>query len=516
VSLLPQHREGPVGRQLGGLLLSLVRHDNGMLSLRAAQWHRTLSRVGVEVPFWAVHDIGMLALLAPADVLIEPRAALGSMGLTQPQLAALTTLTNTLREIGECEVMEKARQWRLEDPLLAVILLKVLAPLFERFATPTERREPTALPLDAEVYAALEPELPALWRSADRSVDLAFLEYLARSSLRLVTSFEQIDLDTLRLVGMFGAGSGANGTENMLDLLGVFESPEANDVVNFSLDLLPSVLETKRAAGSQSFSVDGYSGVQRRGTIDSLVLSELAFDPDLFVRRFVENEVFYYAREKENDQERRLHYILVDASASMRGQRATFARGLALTLIKKLTLRGEDVYFRFFDSRLYDVQRTRPGRTDDHGGISVPYLLRFKGEHGRNYAKVFGLMANELSRLERRERRTPMVYLLTHAECHVPLETIENMRRVAKLYGVFMLPSTGKLELDYLHRLHTVQVVDEQALRLKDQRAKRALDIVEDAARESLVPGAPGGPHGSGGGPSTTSLMTSPRAGGRR
>ncbi len=516
MSLLPQHREGPVGRQLGGLLLSLVRHDNAMLSLRAAQWHRTLSRVGVEVPFWAVHDIGMLALLAPADVLIEPRAALGSMGLTQPQLAALTTLTNTLREIGECEVMEKARQWRLEDPLLAVILLKVLAPLFERFATPTERREPTALPLDAEVYAALEPELPALWRSADRSVDLAFLEYLARSSLRLVTSFEQIDLDTLRLVGMFGAGSGANGTENMLDLLGVFESPEANDVVNFSLDLLPSVLETKRAAGSQSFSVDGYSGVQRRGTIDSLVLSELAFDPDLFVRRFVENEVFYYAREKENDQERRLHYILVDASASMRGQRATFARGLALTLIKKLSLRGEDVYFRFFDSRLYDVQRTRPGRTDDHGGISVPYLLRFKGEHGRNYAKVFGLLANELSRLERRERRTPMVYLLTHAECHVPLETIENMRRVAKLYGVFMLPSTGKLELDYLHRLHTVQVVDEQALRLKDQRAKRALDIVEDAARESLVPGAPSSPHGGSGGSSTTSLMTSPRAGGRR
>lgn len=496
MSLPAQHREGPVGRQLGGLLLSLVRHDNAMLSLRAAQWHRTLTRVGVEVPFWAVHDIGMMALLAPADVLIEPRAALGAQGLNQAQLAALTTLGRTLREIGESEVLEKARQWRLEDPLISVLLLKVLAPLHERFTQPGDRREHASLPLDPEVYAALEPELPALYRGADRSADLSFLEYLARANLRLVTSFEQVDLDTLRLVGMFGAGSAA-GADQMLDLLGVFESPEANDVVNFSLDLLPSVLETKRASGSQSFSVDGYSGVQRRGTIDSLVLSELAFDPDLFVRRFVENEVFYYAREKEHDQERRLHYILVDASASMRGQRATFARGLALTLIKKFTLRGEDVYFRFFDSRLYDVQRTRPGRTDDHGGISVPYLLRFKGEHGRNYAKVFGLMANELSRLERREGRTPMVYLLTHAECHVPLDTIETLRRVAKLYGIFMLPSTGKLELDYLHRLHTVQVVDEQALRLKDARAKRALDIVEDAARESLVPPAPGGASGT-------------------
>ena len=42
MSLPPQHREGPVGRQLGGLLLSLVRHDNAMLSMRAAQWHKVI------------------------------------------------------------------------------------------------------------------------------------------------------------------------------------------------------------------------------------------------------------------------------------------------------------------------------------------------------------------------------------------------------------------------------------------------------------------------------------------
>ena len=46
-----------------------------------------------------------------------------------------------------------------------------------------------------------------------------------------------------------------------------------------------------------------------------------------------------------------------------------------------------------------------------------------------------------------------------------------------------MLPSQGELELDYVHRLHTVQVVDESALAQRDERARRALDIVEDAAR---------------------------------
>src|SRR5690606_22608204 len=104
----------------------------------------------------------------------------------------------------------------------------------------------------------------------------------------------------------------------MLDLLNVFSNPEANDVVNFSLDLLPSVLETKRGSGQQTYSVDGYAGLSRRGTLDSLMLSELVFDDDLFERRFVENEVFYYSREKQHEEDRRLHYIVVDATAPMR------------------------------------------------------------------------------------------------------------------------------------------------------------------------------------------------------
>jgi hypothetical protein len=316
------------------------------------------------------------------------------------------------------------------------------------------------------------------------------LDHLVSERLRLVIAVEQVDLDTLRLVGMFGAAAGAANALGMLDLLNVFQSPEANDVVNFSLDLLPSVLETKKASGQQIFSVDGYSGVERRGTIDSLVLSELAYDPDLFDKRFVEKEVFFYAHEKQHEEERRLHYICVDASASMRGQRSVFARGLALTLVKKLMLRGEDVYLRFFDSRLYELMHARPGRTE-HGGISVPYVLSFKGERGRNYAKVFGLLANDIDRLSRRERRTPILYIITHAECHIPLDTVERLRNQARLYGVFMLPSRGQLDLDYLHRLHTVQVVDEAALSQKDERTRVALGIVEDAAKREEEGAAP-------------------------
>ena len=156
---------------------------------------------------------------------------------------------------------------------------------------------------------------------------------------------------------------------------------------------------------------------------------------------------------------------------------------MALTLAKKLLLRGDDVFLRFFDSRLYEVQQARArrrGKTE----LDVPYVLSFKGEHGRNYAKVFAMLAAELGRTRRREKKSIVLYLLTHAECHVPIETIERLREEATLYGVFMLPSSGELDLEYLPRLHTVQIVSESALGQRDARAARALDIVDDAAKE--------------------------------
>lgn len=485
----PQMARSAAGRSIGGLALSVVQLDNPMSVMRAAHWRNALAKVGLAVPFWAVHDIGALCTQDGGAAPIELRHT--AKGLPPESKAALEAWLDTVREIAEAEVMEKSRGWRLTDDLISVLLLKILGPIFERHLGPGRRPTAGPLPLDPEIYRDTDAQLANLFGAHDRSADLQFLNHLASERLRLITSVEQIDLDTLRLLGMFGAEASAASALGMLDLLNVFASPEANDVVNFSLDLLPSVLETKKASGQQSFSVDGYAGLARRGTLDSLMLSELAFDEDLFDQRFMENEVFYYAREKQHEEDRRLHYIVVDASASMRGQRAVFARGLALTLIKKLSLRGEDVYFRFFDSRLYDSQHARARRRSSEAGINIPYVLCFKGEHGRNYAKVFGLLANDLARLAKRERRTPILYILTHAECHVPIDTIERLRTIARLYGVFMLPSQGELDLEYLPRLHTVQVVDEVALKQRESRARRAMDIIDDAAgedRQSLLP----------------------------
>jgi hypothetical protein len=281
----------------------------------------------------------------------------------------------------------------------------------------------------------------------------------------------------------------------LVDLLSVFSSPEANDVVNFSLDILPSVLETRRGGGQQIFSVDGYSGVVSNGSLDSLVLTEMAYDDELFEQRFLDNEMLYYAHEAQVRPPPRSYQILVDASASMRGARTVFARGLAIALAKRMSLLGFDASVRFFDSRLYEPLRLRrPGRNQANAPLHISGILTFKGEHGRNYARVFSQFASELDRL--RDRTSITAYVITHAECHVPVELVRRIRENAELYGVFMLPSRGALELDYLSALTQHEIVTDAALRDRSERASRAISIVEAASegvrRDSLVPRAPG------------------------
>jgi len=95
----------------------------------------------------------------------------------------------------------------------------------------------------------------------------------------------------------------------------------------------------------------------------------------------------------------------------MRGERQVFARGLALTLAKKLALQGDEVWVRFFDSRLYDVVKMSRS-----GSISVPYLLCFRSERGRNYGKVFRQLLLELTRLRQDQRRL----LVRHRQAELP------------------------------------------------------------------------------------------------
>jgi hypothetical protein len=495
VPIPADRRRSYLARQVGTMALAQVQTPSSMALPRAAGWHNVLVGLGVYLPLFVVHDLGQLltaprgvggwSLGARADLLAQAHRARPLQrgedvaDVVPPQASALLGRYGELiGTIAASEVVDKAASWRLRDELVGVLILRVLGDVYQSWPYRAKSAGAGTLPIDPELYAGAD--IAAAYRDFDARPLWDFLDHLVKQKWQVVTAVEQVDLDTLRLLGLFREGEtnvvGA-GLE-LPDLFFALRSPEANDVVNFSLELLPSVLETKRASGAQTFSMDGYASIERRGNVDALVLSELGLDDDLFERKVVDDELYYYGHEREREEERRLMYILVDSSASMRGQRQVFARGLALTLAKKLSLAGDEVWIRFFDSRLYDTIKI--SRT---GSFSIPYLLGFRSERGRHYAKVFRQLALDLGRLKREARRRIVLYVLTHGQCHIPVELVTALKSLAYLYAVIILPSS-EVALDYLPLFDRHHVISAEALASRARRKDSAIEILAEETHD--------------------------------
>ncbi len=460
---------------LGGLLLSFVRAASPMLALRAVRWWRDLARLGVELPLFVVHDLGLIYAAPRERIEMAARPGADAAAAAIPKLAELVVAYRTLiLEIAEGQAASAARGMRLSDDLVVVVLARLLSTLTQDAA----RRSPwpATLPLDLELLRDLDAQLPGLFAAAPRSYEQQVLADFARNHLRVLTLADATDLDTLRLLGILGGESARAGALAHVDLIAALSSPAANDIVSFSLELLPRVLETRRVHSGGTRPEQGYGGVGRDGSIDSMVLTELAWEDEELARRMLEGEMLFYSREQAPQESRRVHHVVIDASASMRGEREIFARGLAIALGKKLQLGGEEVCMRFFDSRLYDLQRGR-------GNLPAAWLLGFKGERGRNPARVFAQLATEVALLRARDARDPVVHVITHAALHVPRHLVQEVRRHAHLFAVFILPSEGVLDLEWLDLVEGYAVVDHATLLQKGARAAAATKIVGDAAK---------------------------------
>jgi hypothetical protein len=452
--------------------------------LRSAGWCNRLLRLGVALPLFVVHDVGWL-LAAPAEAL-RPRAP---VGMTAEATTLLSRYRELLQRLSGSPTIEATASLRLRDEVIAVLLAR----LFGQLSTRYQRQIPTlfnnALPL--------EPERPLT------DAALQFLRFLLEpeQALHLVTAVELIDVHLLRLLSTGGPSGLPTQTAiesthpidaadriDLVDLLQAVTAPELRDVARFSLDLLPSVLETRRSAGSQHYPVGGYAAIERRGPLDALLLHELASDDELFSLRLFENELLYHGRERRHEEGRGEQHILIDASASMHGLRQVFARGLAIALAQKLLLLGARVVVRFFDGRLHEPLALSPSQPSL--GAALPYLLSFRGTRGRHYGRVFSDLLRELQG----RRQEPLgaqrgagdnvqaLHILTHSECHVPTSTMQALVGLTDLHGVFILPS-HELQLDYLPLLRSSVVVTDEDLRQPEARAERALGVVAAAAK---------------------------------
>jgi hypothetical protein len=463
--------DGDLRRQLATLTYSQVRPATTADAVAAAGWWNLLARLGLRLPLVVVHDFGLLLSGGRFGRAREVRRDGGMPGgIGAPAIGRYQTL---LARVAESQAIEELGAAPLRDETLAMILARVIGDLYLRWPG-RPRLDVAALPLSAPAY---DIDWGTLARTHDPAWALAFLQRLVEHERPLVARLDQIEAGALRLLGLFPVEGGA---ADLADLFRVVGAPGVADVVDFSLQLLPSLLETKRRPAAQRFSIDGYASVERHGNVDALLPGELAHDDDVFALKALSDDLLYYGHERQHDAPRRLHYLLVDGSASMRGAREIFARGLALALAKKLSLlggQGTEIWLRFFDSRLHPrLDLGRAARRD------LPRLLGFRSERGRNYARVFSDVAVEVARLSREEGRQVALTFITHGACHIPVPTVQALAADAQLYGIFVLPSRP-LDLDYLPHLHRHQVVTSASLARGSDKRRRALEIVDDAAR---------------------------------
>jgi hypothetical protein len=458
--------ENELRRQLATLSLSHVQPSGPMDAIAAVAWWNMLARLGFRLPLVVVHDLGLLLSRARQG----SRREVGRGGPPGFGAAVLTRYQALLSAVAASDVIEDLGTAPLRDETVAVILARVIGDVYLRWTGRPRSAESGELPMSSPSY---ERDRMALARELDPSWALVFLQRLCEHDRAVVARLEQVEASALRLLGLFPLDAGAS---DLADLYQLVATAGVADVVDFSLQLLPSLLETKRRTAAQRFSIDGYASVERRGNIDALLPGELAHDDDIFLLKALSDDLLYYGHERQQDAARKLHYVLIDASASMRGAREVFARGLALALCKKFSLQGGDVWVRFFDSRLYE--RLDVGRASRR---ELPRLLAFRSERGRNYARVFADLAAELSRMRREQTRDVALTFITHAECHIPAATVESLVRDAYTYGIFILPSKP-IDLEYLDQLHRYQVVTAESLSRAAEKRRRALEIVEDVA----------------------------------
>lgn len=474
--------EGPLGRQLATMAFSPFAPASRAALVTARARQRRLERLGIDVPLVVVHDLGvLLSGTAPRQSAPPLRIAedLDDIGERYAQLMRAGVLAAGPRPLGPTPPT---------DDVVAVMMAQLLTDAWRLWRGAGHGAAAVGGPAvpDEDALSGSGQETPAarllglspaeLARRFDPQWALPFLRHLADRRTGLLLRLERLDARMWRLMGMLPAGA----TPDLAGLLAWASSPSAIEAASLSLDLLPSLLETKRRGGPQRFAIGGYASIEPRGPVHALLPSELAHDEDVFALKALSDDLWYYGHERPVERPRQEHVILIDASASMRGVREVFARALALALGKTLALLGHEVAFRLFDSRLHRAVPLAAGL-----GRDLPYLLGHRPESGRHTARAFTELATVLEARHAGAAKASgdaarAVTFITHGECHVSASIMERLARSARLYGIFLLPS-GPLEVEYLAHLQRYQVLGADAL-ARPQQKRSALRVVDDVA----------------------------------
>ena len=159
-----------------------------MAVVRAASWKNAMGRLGLYVPLFVIHDIGMLLTTprGPTGWTIAQRAGqLGRIDASGPNRQLLTEYVELLENLAGSEVVEKLAGWRLRDELVAVLLTRALSDTYNRWPDPGKSAGAEDLPLDLGLYSDLDPA--SHFANFDSRRVWGFVQHLTSQALHVYT-----------------------------------------------------------------------------------------------------------------------------------------------------------------------------------------------------------------------------------------------------------------------------------------------------------------------------------------
>ena len=152
VPIPAERRRSYLARQVATMVLSHVQVDTPMAIVRAAAWCNSLARMGVHLPLFVIHDIGvMLSMTRGAGGYVlraareparaDPDAAEGA------SRSSIST-AGCSRTSRASEVTERLAGLRLRDEMVAVLLSRILGDTYNRWRDRSKSAGVEPLPLD--------------------------------------------------------------------------------------------------------------------------------------------------------------------------------------------------------------------------------------------------------------------------------------------------------------------------------------------------------------------------------
>ena len=104
-------RDPVVVGPLGGLLLSAVRANSPMLVVRAVRWWRDLARLGVHLPLFVVHDLGLLYAAPREQIELVARPGADAVAGARPEVSGARGKRTAIvvGEIAQSQAASRAR-----------------------------------------------------------------------------------------------------------------------------------------------------------------------------------------------------------------------------------------------------------------------------------------------------------------------------------------------------------------------------------------------------------------------